>query len=236
MLYLSLIILQHVSPLGPIHIQLLSYWILSILDHCEVPICLEIIPKHVIVKLGGPLMGVFMSINHWLILSPCEICRPARVTTIHSSKGVLIISSKWTLNLLNYVTSSWFSCLTNSLTLSHICSFLITLGGTCITSPSGFSSCPPWTRSNHKIISLAWAVIVGEVITRCLTACSSLDRHLHTIAYESLEKLLSARDEKDFVPKRRTRAKTTSRTLSGQTELCPGGGLGQICEKRTTSD
>jgi hypothetical protein len=31
---------------------------------------------------------------------------------------------------------------------------------------------------------------------RCLKACSSLERHLHTIAYEYLEKQLSARDEK----------------------------------------
>jgi hypothetical protein len=141
--------------IGPIHIQLLSYWILLILDHCEVPICLEIIPKLMIMKLGGPLIGVIMSIDHRLILSPCEICRPVRVTTIHSSKGVLIISPKWMLNLLNYVTSSCFSCLMDILTLSHICSFLITLGGTCITSLSDFSSCPPWARSNHKIISLA---------------------------------------------------------------------------------
>jgi hypothetical protein len=61
--------------IGPIHIQLLSYWILSVLDHCEVPICLEIIPKPVIVKVGGQIIGVFMSIDHRLILSPCEIRR-----------------------------------------------------------------------------------------------------------------------------------------------------------------
>jgi hypothetical protein len=47
-----------------------------------------------IVKLGGPLIGVFMSIDDRLILSPCEIRRPVRVTMIHSSKGVLIISLK----------------------------------------------------------------------------------------------------------------------------------------------
>jgi hypothetical protein len=140
--------------IGAIHIQLLSYWILPVLDHYEVPICLEIIPKPVIVKLDGPLIGVFMSIDHRLILSPCEIHEHVRVMIIHSSKGVLKISPKWTLNLLNYVISYCFSRLTNSLTLSHIRSFLITLGGTCITLPSGFSSCPLWVKSNHKIISL----------------------------------------------------------------------------------
>jgi hypothetical protein len=167
--------------------------ILSVLNHCEVPISLEVILKPVIVKLGGPLIGVFMSIDHGLIFSPCEVRRSARVMMIHSSKGVLIISPKWTLNLLNYVTSSCFS---DSLALDHICSILIILGGTCITPLSGFSCYPPWARSNHKIISSAW-VVIGGVITRCPTACSSLDRHLHTIAYESLEKLLSARDEKN---------------------------------------
>jgi hypothetical protein len=66
---------------------------------------------------------------------------------------------------------------------------------------------------------------------RCLTACSSLDRHLHMIAYESLEKLFSARDEKEFMPKRRTGAETPSQTLSEPAGLCPGGGLRQIHEK-----
>jgi hypothetical protein len=141
-----------VLHIGPIHIQLLSYWILPVLDHCEVPICLEVIPKPVIVKLGGPFIGVFMSVDHGLIFSPCEVRRSARVMTIHSSKGVLIISSKSTLNLLNYVNRSCFS---DSLALGHICSFLISLGGTCITSLSAFSYRPPWARSNHKIISLA---------------------------------------------------------------------------------
>jgi hypothetical protein len=139
---------------GPIHKKLLSDGILSVLNHYEVPIYLEIIPKSVIMKVGGPLIGVFMSIDHRLILSPCAICRLARVTKIHSSKGVLIISPKWTLNLLNYVTSSCFSCIFDSLALSHICSFLISLGGTCITSPSSFPCCPPWAwRRDHLDLS-----------------------------------------------------------------------------------
>jgi hypothetical protein len=137
---------------GPIHKKLLNDGILLVLNHCEVPICLKIIPKPVIIKVGGPLIGVFMSIDHRLILSPCEICRPARVMTIHSSKGVLIISPKWTLNLLSYATSSCFSCISDSLALGHICSFLISLGGTCITSPSSFPCCPPWVWGNHKVI------------------------------------------------------------------------------------
>jgi hypothetical protein len=137
---------------GPIHKKLLNDGILPVLNHCEVPICLKIIPKPVIIKVGGPLIGVFMSIDHRLILSPCEICRPTRVMTIHSSKGVLIISPKWTLNLLSYATSSCFSCISDSLALGHICSFLISLGGTCITSPSSFPCCPPWVWGNHKLI------------------------------------------------------------------------------------
>jgi hypothetical protein len=133
----------------------MSDGILPVLDHGEVPIGLKVIPKPVIVKLGGPLIGVFMSVDHGLIFLFCEFCRSARVMTIHSSKGVLIIILKWTLNLLNYVTSSYISCFSDSLALGHICSFLISLGGTCITSPSGFSCCPPWVSSNHKIISSA---------------------------------------------------------------------------------
>jgi hypothetical protein len=126
--------------------------ILLVLNHCEVPIYLEIIQKHVIMKVGGPLVGVFMSIDHRLTVSPCEIRRLTRVTTIHSSKGVLIISPKWTLNRLNYVTSSCFSCISDRLNLSYICSFLISLGGTCITSSSSFPCCPPWAWGNHKVI------------------------------------------------------------------------------------
>jgi hypothetical protein len=63
---------------GAIHKKLLSDGIVLVLNHCEVPICLEIIPKHVIMKVRGPLIGVFMSIDHRLILSPCEIRRPVR--------------------------------------------------------------------------------------------------------------------------------------------------------------
>jgi hypothetical protein len=44
---------------------------------------------------------------------------------------------------------------------------------------------------------------------------------MHTIAYESLEKLLSARDKKEFVSKRRTGAETPSRTLFEPVGLCP---------------
>jgi hypothetical protein len=36
---------------GPVHIELLSYWVPLVLDYCEVPICLEIIPKPVIMKV-----------------------------------------------------------------------------------------------------------------------------------------------------------------------------------------
>jgi hypothetical protein len=141
--------------LGPIHKKLLSDGILSVLNHCEVPIGLEVIPKSMIVKLGGPLIGVFMSIDHGFIFPLCEVHRFPRVTAFHSSKGVLIIIRKWMINLLNYVTSSCFSCFSDSLSLGHICNFLISLGGTCITLLSGFSCCPPWVRSNHKIISSA---------------------------------------------------------------------------------
>jgi hypothetical protein len=165
----------------PINIQLWGNGVLPILDDCVISIGLEVVPKPVIMKLSGPIIRIFMSINHWMIFSPCEVCRSVRVMTIHSSKGVLIVYSKWTLNLSNYVTCHFFSCLMDSLTLSHICSFLVTVGGTHITLLSSLSCCPPWVRSNHKIISLAWAVVRAEIIMRCLTACSSLDRHLHMI-------------------------------------------------------
>jgi hypothetical protein len=45
---------------------------LPVINHCEVPIDLEVISKPVIVKLSGPLIGVFMSVDHGLIFSPCE--------------------------------------------------------------------------------------------------------------------------------------------------------------------
>jgi hypothetical protein len=140
-------LLEHMITLplhaGPIDIQLWGNGVLSILDDYEVPIGLEVVSKPVIVKLSGPIIKIFMLIDHWMIFSPCEVCRFVRVTTIHSSKGVLIVCPKWTLNLLNNVTSPFFSCLMDSLTLSHICSFLIIVGGAHITSPSGLSCCPP---------------------------------------------------------------------------------------------
>jgi hypothetical protein len=49
---------------GPIHKNVLSDGILLVLNHYEVPIGLEVIPKLVIVKLGGLLIGVFMSVDH----------------------------------------------------------------------------------------------------------------------------------------------------------------------------
>jgi hypothetical protein len=137
---------------GPIHKNVLSDGILLVLNHCEVPIGLKVIPKLVIVKLGGLLIGVFMSVDHGLIFFPCEVLRSVRVMMIHSSKGVLIISPKWTLNLLNYVTGSYFSRISDSLALGHICSFLISSRGTCITSLSSFPCCPPWMWGNHKVI------------------------------------------------------------------------------------
>jgi hypothetical protein len=36
---------------GPVHIELLSYWVPPVLDYYEVPICMEIIPKPVIMKV-----------------------------------------------------------------------------------------------------------------------------------------------------------------------------------------
>jgi hypothetical protein len=51
--------------------------------------------------------------------------------------------------------------------------------------------------------------------------CRSLDRHLHMITYESLEKLLSARDEKNCANKKNWDRDTqldivrSDRTLSG---------------------
>jgi hypothetical protein len=110
---------------GPIHKKMLSDGILPVLNHCEVTIDLEVIPKPVIVMLDGPLIGFFMFVDHGLIFSLCEVCRFVRVTMIHSSKGVLLINLKWTLSLLNYVTGSCFSCFSDSLALDHICSFLI---------------------------------------------------------------------------------------------------------------
>jgi hypothetical protein len=140
---------------GPIHKKSLSDGILPVLGHGEVPISLEVIQKPRIMKLDGQFIGVFMSVDHGLIFSPCEVHRSARVMTIHSSKGVLIISLKWKLNLLNYVTRSCFS---DSMALDHICSFLITLGGTCITSPSSFFLLPSLgeEQSQNHLLGLSY--------------------------------------------------------------------------------
>jgi hypothetical protein len=56
--------------------------VLPILDDCEVPISLKVVSKPVIVKLSGPIIRIFMLINHLMIFSPYEVCRYVRVTTI----------------------------------------------------------------------------------------------------------------------------------------------------------
>jgi hypothetical protein len=48
----------------PIDIQLLGNVVLPILDDCEVPIGMEVVPKPVIVKLSGPIIRIFMLIDH----------------------------------------------------------------------------------------------------------------------------------------------------------------------------
>jgi hypothetical protein len=52
---------------GLVYKKLVSDGILPVLDHGEVPIGLEVVPKPMIVKLSGPLIGVFMSVDHGLV-------------------------------------------------------------------------------------------------------------------------------------------------------------------------
>jgi hypothetical protein len=128
-------------------------------------------------------MGVFMCIDHRLILSPCEIHRHARVTMIHSSKGVLKISPKWMLNLVNYVTSSCFSCLTHSLTFDHVRSFRSSLR----SGSAGFPCGPPWLRLND-ILFFSARTVVGGVFLRGGPASSLPGTHLHEVARLYLDK------------------------------------------------
>jgi hypothetical protein len=69
--------------IGPINIELRSDRILLILDDGEVPICLNVAPKPMIMQFGGPLIKVVIPIDHGLVFSSCIICSPSRVMTIH---------------------------------------------------------------------------------------------------------------------------------------------------------
>jgi hypothetical protein len=109
----------------PINIELGGNGVLPILDDSEVPIILEVVPKPMTVKLSGPIIRVFISVDHGLIFSPCEVHRHARVSTIHSPKGVLIIRLEWMLNLLNYATLPCFSCFSDCPAFGDISSFRI---------------------------------------------------------------------------------------------------------------
>jgi hypothetical protein len=84
---------------------------------------------------------------------------------------------------------------------------------------------------------------------RCPKAYSSIDRHMHMIAYESLEKLLSLRVENNCVNEKNWGRDTqldivrSSRTLSDSVEHYPVrtdfvqvGVSGEEVKKQTSSD
>jgi hypothetical protein len=80
-----------VLHVDPINIELGGDGVFPILDNNAVPISLEVVPKLVIMKVSGPIIRIFISIDHGLIFSSCEVYRSARMSTIHSPKGVLIV-------------------------------------------------------------------------------------------------------------------------------------------------
>jgi hypothetical protein len=129
--------------------QLLSYWILSVLDHCEVPICLEIISETVVMKLECPLIRIFTSVDHGLILAPCIVSWVVRVMMIHSSKSVLMVKLEWMLNLLNNATSPCFPCFSHSLSFGRV------------------------AASAAAREELAWVFLVAHLSWGWMTYCSS---------------------------------------------------------------
>jgi hypothetical protein len=48
----------------PVNIQLGGDGIFLILDDGEVPIGLEVVPESMVMKISGPIIRVFISINH----------------------------------------------------------------------------------------------------------------------------------------------------------------------------
>jgi hypothetical protein len=118
-------------------------------------------------------------VDHGLFFSQSEVCRPARIATIHSSQGVFKARLEWVLNFLNFTSSPCILCGYHSTSLSDPCSFHIGLGGACFTSTGLFPYFPPWMRIYNKlIISFPHIVIVRGVITRRPPAYQSLYKHL----------------------------------------------------------
>jgi hypothetical protein len=56
-----------VLHIGPINIELWGNRILSLLDHCEIPISLEIVPEMVIMQLDSPIKWILITVHRELI-------------------------------------------------------------------------------------------------------------------------------------------------------------------------
>jgi hypothetical protein len=160
----------------PINIKLGGDWVPPILENCEIPVGLEIVLDTVVMKLRCPLIRIFTSVDHGLILVPCIVSWAARVTTIHSSKSVLIVRLEWTLNLLNNAT---FPCFSHNLSFDRVHNFHNISGRASV----GFPSCAPWMRLNDILFFFARAVVVN-ILLRGRPAGSSLGSHLHEVAKE----------------------------------------------------
>jgi hypothetical protein len=68
-----------VLHIGPINIELWDNRILSFLDHCEIPISLEIVLATVIRQLGCPIKWILITVHHGLIFPQGEVSRSMRV-------------------------------------------------------------------------------------------------------------------------------------------------------------
>jgi hypothetical protein len=73
-----------VLHIGPINIELWGNRILPFLDHCEIPINPEIVLEMVIMQLGSPIKWILITVHHERFIPQGEVCRPVRVSTIHS--------------------------------------------------------------------------------------------------------------------------------------------------------
>jgi hypothetical protein len=163
----------------PIHIQLLRYWILSVLENCEIPVSLEVVLEMVVMKLGCPLKRIFTSVDHGLILTPCIVSWAVRVIAIHSSKSVLIFRLEWMLNLLNNATCPCFPCFSHSLSFDCVRSFRSSLRRASVDFPSS----APWPRLNDVLFFSVRDVVIN-ILLRGGPAGSSLGSHLHEVAKE----------------------------------------------------
>jgi hypothetical protein len=100
----------------PVNIKVWSDWLPLILDHFDIPISLKVVPKMVIMEVGGPNIRILIPLNHGMILLPHEIGGLARMATVHSSEGVQEVGLEQRDHFLDGITRFFFFLLSSRLT------------------------------------------------------------------------------------------------------------------------